>query len=115
MENFTIHVFGYGETQINSKDLSVKVPTDTLTTVTPLLAGVFAKKPTDNTTLETDFHAVNFFGYNDVRWMSKEGFNLKDEADFKTLIDNLIAELQNAKDNQQIVTPPAPNMDAPKS
>ena len=45
MENFTIHIFGYGETQINSKDLSVKVSTDTLTTVTPLLTGVFAKKP----------------------------------------------------------------------
>lgn len=105
MENFTIHVFGYGETQINSKDLSVKVATDTLTTVTPLLAGVFAKKPADNPTLVTDFHAVNFFGYKDVRWMSKEGFNVKDDADLKPLIDNLIAELQTAKDNQPAPTP----------
>jgi len=105
MENFTIHVFGYGETQINSKDLSVKVATDTLTTVTPLLTGVFAKKPADNPTLVTDFHAVNFFGYNDVRWMSKEGFNVKDDADLKALIDNLIAELQTAKDNEVAPTP----------
>jgi hypothetical protein len=105
MENFTIHVFGYGETQINSKDLSVKVATDTLTTVTPLLSGVFAKKPADNPTLVTEFHAVNFFGYNDVRWMSKEGFNVKDDADLKALIDNLIAELQTAKDNEVVPTP----------
>ena len=105
MENFTIHVFGYGETQINSKDLSVKVATDTLTTVTPLLASVFSKKPADNPTLVTDFHAVNFFGYNDVRWMTKEGFNVKDDADLKPLIDNLIAELQNAKDNEVAPTP----------
>jgi hypothetical protein len=105
MENFTIHIFGYGETQINSKDLSIKVATDTLTTVTPLVAGVFAKKPADNTTLITDFHAINFFGYDDVRWMAKKGFKLKNEASLKTLIDNLIAELQTAKDNQPVPNP----------
>lgn len=105
MENFTIHIFGYGETQINSKDLSVKVTTDTLTTVTPLVAGIFAKKPADNPTVITDFHAINLFGYNDVRWMSKEGFNVKDDADLKPLIDNLIAELQKAKDNEVAPTP----------
>jgi hypothetical protein len=105
MENFTIHVFGYGETQINSKDLSIKVATNTLTTVTPLVAGVFAKKPADNTTLVTDFHAINFFGHNDIRWMSKDGFNVRNEASLKTLIDNLIAELQTAKDNQPAPTP----------
>lgn len=105
MENFTIHVFGYGETQINSKDLSVKVATDTLTTVTPLLAGIFAKKPADNPTLVTEFHAVNLFGYNDIRWMSKDTFNVKDETTLKTLIDNLIAELQTAKDNEVVPTP----------
>ena len=100
MENFTIHIFGYGETQINSKDLSVKVATDTLTSVTPLLNGIFAKKPADNTTLVTEFHAVNLFGYNDIRWMSKDSFNVKDEATLKTLIDNLITELQTAKDKE---------------
>ena len=100
MENFTIHIFDYGETQINSKDLSVKVATDTLTSVTPLLNGIFAKKPADNTTLVTEFHAVNLFGYNDIRWMSKDAFNVKDEATLKTLIDNLITELQTAKDKE---------------
>jgi hypothetical protein len=100
MENFTIHVFGYGETQINSKDLSIKVATDSLTNVMPLLGSVFAKKPADNTTLATDYHAVNFFGYNDVRWMSKDGFSVKDDADVKPFIDKLIAELQTAKDKE---------------
>jgi hypothetical protein len=105
MENFTIHIFGYGETQINSKDLSVKVATDTLTTVTPLVAGIFAKKPADNPTLITDFHAINLFGYNDVRWQSKDGFNVKDDAELKPLIDALIAELQAVKDAQPVVAP----------
>jgi hypothetical protein len=66
----------------------------------PLLGSVIAKKPADNTTLATDYHAVNFFGYNDVRWMSKDAFNLKDEADLKPFIDKLIAELQTAKDKE---------------
>jgi len=94
MENFTIHVFGYGETQINSEDFSNKVATDTLTTVNPLLEAVFAKKPADNPTLITEFHAVNFFGYNDVRWMSNDGFNVQNDNDLKPFIDNLIAELK---------------------
>jgi len=105
MEHFTIHIFGYGETQINSKDLSIKVATDTLTTVTPLVGSIFAKKPADNPTIITDFHAINIFGYNDVRWMAKDGFNVKDDADLKPFIDSLIAELQTASDNQPVPTP----------
>jgi len=125
MENFTIHIFGYGETQINSKDLSVKVKTDTLTSVQPVINQIFSKKPAENTTLVTDFHVINLFGYDDVRWQCKESFTDKDDADLKPLVDTLIAELQTAKDNMptpapkgnanKMVTPPAPNMDAPKS
>jgi hypothetical protein len=65
-----------------------------------LLEGIYAKKPADNPTLVTDFHVVNCFNYNDIRWMSKDNFNVKDDADLKPLIDNLIAELQFAKDNE---------------
>jgi hypothetical protein len=93
MENFTIHIFGYGETQINSEELSVKVATDTLTTVTPLIDAIFAEKPVDNPSVITDFHAINIFGYNDVRWMSEYGFSVKDDADLIPLINALIAEL----------------------
>lgn len=99
MENFTIHVFGYGETQINSKDLSVKVATDTLTTVTPLVEAIFAKKPADNPAVISPFHAINIFGYNDIRWIVKDSFSVKDDEELKPLIDALIAELQVAKDN----------------
>lgn len=106
MENFTIHIFGYGETQINSETLSVKVATDTLTTVTPLISGIFAKKPADNSTLITEFHAINLFGNNDVRWMSKEGFQVNNDAELIPLIDALIAELQVAKDNELLVSTP---------
>lgn len=93
MENFTIHIFGYGETQINSEALSVKVATDTLTTVNPLIEAIFAQKPADNPTLITEFHAINIFGYNDVRWQSEQGFSVIDDAELIPLIDALIAEL----------------------
>lgn len=97
MENFTIHIFSYGETQINSKDLSVKVATDTLNSVTPLIQAIFAKKPEDNTSVVDGYHAINLFGYNDVRWLSKEkdvkGFNVKNDEELKPLIDALISEL----------------------
>lgn len=100
MENFTIHIFGYGETQINSKELSIKVSTDTLTSVTPLIEAIFAKKPTENPAVISPFHAINIFGYNDIRWLATgSNFNVKDDEELKPLIDALIAELQVAKDN----------------
>ena len=106
MENFTIHIFGYGETQINSKDLSVKVATSSLTAVTPLIEAIFAKKPEDNVSVVDGYHAINLFGYKDVRWMSKgkdvKGFNVKDDESLKPLVDALIAELQTAKDNMPV-------------
>lgn len=105
MENFTIHIFGYGETQINSEALSVKVATDSLTTVTPLIDAIFAKKPADNPTVITDFHAINLFGYSDVRWQSENGFNVENDAELIPLINALIAELQSVSDNESAVAP----------
>jgi len=93
MENFTIHIFGYGETQINSKDLSVKVSTDTLTTVTPLVDAIWNKKPLA-LEIEEKYHVIHIFGYNNVRWLSKEGFDVKNDEQLKLLIDDLIAELE---------------------
>jgi hypothetical protein len=104
MENFTIHIFGYGETQINSEELSVKVSTDTLTTVTPLVEAIFAKKPADNPAVISPVHAINIFGYNDIRWVEKDSFTVKDDEELKPLIDALIAELQVAKDTEAVVT-----------
>jgi hypothetical protein len=93
MENFTIHVFGYGETQINSKDLSVKVKTTELTKVQPLVDAIWDKKPEDSDA-EQNFHVIHCFGYDDVRYGSKKGFSLKKDESLKSLIDDLIAELQ---------------------
>jgi len=103
MENFTLHIFGYGETQINSKDFSVKVKTNTLTKVQPLVDAIWALKPADSEAKQ-EFHAVNIFNFNDIRYMTKDGFNVKTTPALKTLIEDLISELKVAFD----ALPPTP-------
>lgn len=96
MENFTIHIFGYGETQINSKDLSVKVKTTELTKVQTLVDAIWAKKPTDSDA-EQNYHVIHCFGFDDVRYGSKNGFSLKKDTSLKPLIEDLITELETFK------------------
>ena len=45
MENFTIHIFGYGETQLISNENNDKYPTDKLTKVTALVDAIWNLKP----------------------------------------------------------------------
>jgi hypothetical protein len=97
MTHFTIHIFGYGETQINGDEFSIKVSTGTLTKVQPLTDAVWALKPADSVA-EQAFHAVNVFNYTDIRYMTKDGFNVKTTPALKALIDDLIAELKVAFD-----------------
>ena len=100
MKNFTIHIFGYGETQINSDEFSIKVKTSDLTKVQPLVTAIWAKKPADSDA-EQKYHAINLFNHADIRYMSKKGFSVKgdDAADLKTKIDDLIDELRTAHAN----------------
>ena len=138
MEHFTIHIFGYGETQINGDEFSVKVSTDSLTTVKPLVDAVWADKPADVNS-QQDFHVINIFNYNEIRYIANEDFTLEVNPALKALIDNLIAELRSAfnalppvvqpnvatppvvQENvvtppvvqENVVTPPVSNMDAP--
>jgi hypothetical protein len=102
MENFTIHIFGYGETQINSKELSLKVKTTDLAKVQPLVDAIWLKKPEDSNA-EQKFHAINLFGFNDVRYMSKDGFDVKDDADLKPLIEELITELETFEVEESVI------------
>lgn len=99
--NSTIHIFGYGETQINSTPLSIKVATNTLTKVNALIDAVWGKKPSDSPLVEKKYHAIHIFNKKDIRWQTTDGFNLKDtEGVFTPLVDELIAELQAVKDAQ---------------
>ena len=94
MENFTIHIFGYGETQINSNEFSKKIATTELIKVKPLDDALWNKKPLDLETQEK-YHVIHIFNYNDIRFVSKDGFQLENEEDLKPLIDDLILEMKN--------------------
>lgn len=101
MEKFTLHIFGYGETQIISKDLKVKVKTSDLTKVQPLVDAVWSKKPEDKEGNKEDFRNITFFDFSRISWASKtkeESFRFKEEdADIKALLLDLIAELETKK------------------
>jgi hypothetical protein len=98
MTHFTLHIFGYGETQINGDEFSIKVKTDTLTKVQPLVDAIWSLKPADSTAVQ-QFHAINIFNFNDIRYMTENGFNLETTPALKTLIEDLIAELKVAFNN----------------
>ena len=98
MENFTIHIFGYGETQINSSEFSVKVKTTELKKVKALIDAIWVKKPEDSNA-EEKYHVINLFGYNDIRWVSKDGFELSEQEDLIPFVDDLIAELRISYDS----------------
>jgi hypothetical protein len=100
--NYTIHIFGYGETQINS-DYSFKDNTDNFENVTPLVDAIWAKKPEDSLLTEKKYHVIHIFNGNDIRWQTENGFNVnKDDVDdaIKTLIENLKVELKEKHDAQ---------------
>lgn len=98
--HYTIHIFGYGETQINA-DYSFKDATDTFTKVAPLVDALWAKKPKDSLLTEKKYHVIHIFNGNDIRWQTENGFDVKSDAiDAKTksLIEALKVELKEKYD-----------------
>ena len=56
----TIHIFGYGETQLIGNDSDKKVSTSSLTKVQAVIDDVYSNKPADNNA-GTEYHAINIF------------------------------------------------------
>ena len=93
MKNFALHIFGYGETQINGDEFSIKLNTSELTKVKPIVDAVWALKP-ESSDAEVNFRAITFFGFRDFNYMSKKGFSLNTTPELKVLIEALIEELR---------------------
>lgn len=91
MKNFnTIHVFGYGETQLISSDSNKKMPTSVLTKVQAVIDNVYSNKPADNNA-GTEYHAINIFSDMFVDFMPKT----KGEKSFRIKYEDLDAKLIN--------------------
>lgn len=97
-KNFTIHIFGYGETQYISEKINLKAPTSDLTAVQPLLDAIWLKKPEDKIGGDV-YNSVNIFKYKRKSWSGKgkdqASFSIKeDDGSLVDLIDTLIAEIK---------------------
>jgi hypothetical protein len=67
----TLHIFGYGETQLIGKDSNKKVPSTALTTLAAVVNNVYSFKPEGNEATE-EYHAINIFNDMFADWQSKQ-------------------------------------------
>ena len=96
-EFYTIHIFGYGETQLIKKDYNKKVSTSSLKKVKAVIDNVYSKKPKDSR-IGTEYFAINIFKDMFANYIPKG----KDEKAFRvnyselnsSLLDDLIAEIE---------------------
>jgi len=60
----TLHIFGYGETQVigqnDGVNVNKKAPNDVLTFLQPVVDNVYSFKPQDNPAIN-EYHAINIF------------------------------------------------------
>lgn len=93
----TIHIFGYGETQLIGTDLNKKVPSSVLTSLQAVVDNVYSFKPADNPASK-EYHAVNIFNDMFADWQTKDqavkGWRTQYSELDATLIEALVAEVQ---------------------
>ena len=92
----TLHIFGYGETQLIGNNLNKKVSSSALTTLQAVIDNVYSFKPADNTANE-EYHAINIFKGMFADWQTKDsavkGWRTEYAELNATLIDALVAEI----------------------
>lgn len=93
----TIHIFGYGETQIITSDVNKKVSTSTLRKVKALIDNVYSKKPSDHVAGK-EYHVINIFNGMFADYMPKvqgeKSFRVKHEDLDSILINELVDEIK---------------------
>jgi len=92
----TLHIFGYGETQLIGADFNKKVPSSALTTLQAVVNNVYSFKPVDNPATE-QYHAINIFNDMFADWQTSQqgvqGWRTEYAELDETLIDALIVEI----------------------
>lgn len=92
----TLHIFGYGETQVNGS-ISKKVATTSLTKVQAVIDYVYSLKPTDNNA-GLEYHAItivkNVFARFTPKTQGEQSYSISFK-DFNTATtEELVAELE---------------------
>jgi hypothetical protein len=103
----TLHIFGYGETQVIGQDgetpVNKKAASSQLAGLQAVVDNVFSKKPADNPTTNV-YHAVNIFNNMFADYQphvdlggsainTQQGFRVPFAELDKALIDSLVAEV----------------------
>lgn len=91
----TIHVFGYGETQMIGSGVNQKVKSADLTTLPAFVDYVKSKKPADLE--ESNYHVIHVFDGTRVDFGSaerKKSFSIKWEDLDVTTLDALVTEIE---------------------
>ena len=63
----TVHIFGFGSSQIISDTVNKQTPNSGLTSLAAFVAHVISFKPEDVT--QTDYHAIHIFNDYEVRYL----------------------------------------------
>lgn len=92
----TLHIFGYGETQLIGADFNKKVPSSVLTTLQAVVENIYSFKPVDNPAT-IDYHAINIFNTMFADWQPREqetkGWRTEYSELNVTLTNSLIEEI----------------------
>lgn len=90
----TLHIFGYGETQLIGDNFNYKTSTSNLASAPAVVADVYSKKP-DGSDASSDYHAVNIFNdmFADYQPNSGSGFRVQYAELNQVLIDALVEEI----------------------
>lgn len=90
----TLHIFGYGETQLIGDNFNYKTSTSNLAAAPAVVADVYSKKPADSDA-SASYHAVNIFKDMFADYQPNEGTGFRVQyADLnQVLIDALVEEI----------------------
>jgi hypothetical protein len=96
----TIHIFGFGDTQLIKEDLNKSIKASELTTQTAFVNAIKALKPED--VVLTDYHVIHIFEGGSVRYLGKPTEVKTDVTTFTVewadvptpLLDALVTEIE---------------------
>lgn len=94
----TLHIFGYGETQLITDTENKKVSSASLTKLQAVVDNVYANKPVGNNA-DTNYHAINIFNDIAADWIpsniDQQPFKVQYSDLNSQLITDLILEIQS--------------------
>lgn len=97
----TIHVFGFGDVQLISKDKNTVVKANTLTKLTAFVNHVKTFKPVD--VVEAEYHVIHVFANNQVKYLGLTD-NFKTKASFSVAVSELNQTILNDFVNEVVAT-----------